>query len=170
MDSSAGQAAERVENYERQQAQVAVDRKKLAELRQITEMADEIFKASLELDSLEQEQKKLANNPLENAKLLAERKRLREANDALKNDPDVMAREAELKAEIAETGQTSGSDFTVRIQEQQRRTLNREALPPEAWPADRPLRVAVTISGGNPDPAQLESLVRRADDGEAVSR
>ena len=33
----------------------------------------------------------------------------------------------------------------------------RDALPSDAWPADRPLRVAVTISGGNPDPAQLEA-------------
>ena len=54
------------------------------------------------------------------------------------------ARETELKAEIAETGETSGTEFTVRIQEQTRRTLNRDALPPEILEDDRYWKISTT--------------------------
>lgn len=39
------------------------------------------------------------------------------------------AREAELRTEILETGDASGTDYTVEIKEQQRRTFDRTALP-----------------------------------------
>ncbi|MEL7466958.1 MAG: hypothetical protein AAFN27_00800 [Pseudomonadota bacterium] len=54
------------------------------------------------------------------------------------------AREAELKDQITETGQTEGADFTVRVVEQTRRTLNREALPPEILEDDRYWKVSIS--------------------------
>lgn len=41
------------------------------------------------------------------------------------------AREAELRTEILETGDATGSDFTVEIKEQERRTLDKDKLPRE---------------------------------------
>ncbi|MEM7685914.1 MAG: hypothetical protein ACFB03_20615 [Paracoccaceae bacterium] len=52
-------------------------------------------------------------------------------------------RETELKDQIAETGQTDGADFTARIVEQTRRSLNREALPPEILEDERYWKVSV---------------------------
>ena len=53
-------------------------------------------------------------------------------------------REYELKQLIAETGQTGGTDFEVRIQKQTRRTLNRDALPPEILNDERYWKTSVT--------------------------
>lgn len=39
------------------------------------------------------------------------------------------AREAELRAEILETGDASGTDFTIEIRTQERRTFDRTRLP-----------------------------------------
>ncbi|MEM0989350.1 MAG: hypothetical protein AAGK00_10750 [Pseudomonadota bacterium] len=39
------------------------------------------------------------------------------------------AREAELRQQILETGDASGTDYTVEIREQTRRTFDRTALP-----------------------------------------
>lgn len=41
------------------------------------------------------------------------------------------AREKELRTEILETGDASGTDYTIEIREQERRTLDREKLPTE---------------------------------------
>lgn len=41
------------------------------------------------------------------------------------------ARETELRTEILETGDASGTDYTIQIREQERRTLDKDKLPPE---------------------------------------
>ena len=63
--------------------------------------------------------------------LRAEMKRLKE-------------RETELKTEIAESGQTSGTDFEVRITEQNRRSFDRKLLPQEIQDDERYWKTTTT--------------------------
>ena len=41
------------------------------------------------------------------------------------------AREAELRTELLETGDASGTDYTIEIKTQERRTLDKDKLPRE---------------------------------------
>ena len=41
------------------------------------------------------------------------------------------ARETQLRAELLQTGDASGTDFTIEIKTQERRTLDKDKLPPE---------------------------------------
>ncbi len=102
MDSPEGARAERADVYEQSSEQLVRDRAALETLKQVTRISDDIFKASQELDRLEQQKKKSEDDEKLKIELLAKLARLREANDALKNDPDATARAAELKTLQAE--------------------------------------------------------------------
>lgn len=41
------------------------------------------------------------------------------------------ARETELRTELLATGEASGTDYTIEIKTQERRTLDKDKLPPE---------------------------------------
>ena len=54
------------------------------------------------------------------------------------------AREAELKDQIADTGETGGTDYEVRITEQTRRSFDRKLLPQEIQDDERYWKTSVT--------------------------